>query len=68
MQALLDNTSTEPSEGDILKKDNYYKEEVSIDGVPFFLFNGYPGFSGAQDPETFIRVFRMLKQKNLTLK
>ena len=26
-----------------------------ITGVPFFFFNGKPGFSGAQDPATFLR-------------
>jgi len=29
-------------------------------GVPFFVFNGQPAFSGAQDPSTFHRVFDQL--------
>lgn len=29
-------------------------------GVPFFVFNGQPAFSGAQDPSTFHEVFDQL--------
>uniref|UniRef100_A0A6U3Z426 DSBA-like thioredoxin domain-containing protein n=1 Tax=Ditylum brightwellii TaxID=49249 RepID=A0A6U3Z426_9STRA len=29
-------------------------------GVPFFVFNGQPAFSGAQDPSTFHQVFDQL--------
>ena len=31
---------------------------LGLDGVPFFIFNGTPAFSGAQDPETFLEAFR----------
>lgn len=29
-------------------------------GVPFFVFNGQPAFSGAQDPATFHKIFHQL--------
>lgn len=34
-----------------------------VSGVPYFFFNGQPGFSGAQDPATFIRVFKQVAGK-----
>lgn len=46
-------------------QDNLKKVQASINrnrrlvpgGVPFFVFNGQPAFSGAQDPSTFHEVF-----------
>jgi predicted DsbA family dithiol-disulfide isomerase len=29
-------------------------------GVPFFVINGVPAFSGAQHPETFVAAFRQV--------
>jgi predicted DsbA family dithiol-disulfide isomerase len=31
---------------------------LGLDGVPFFVINGTPALSGAQNPETFLEVFR----------
>jgi predicted DsbA family dithiol-disulfide isomerase len=41
------------------------KEEVEgkqrgLNGVPFFVINGVPAFSGAQHPETFVAAFRQV--------
>jgi len=35
------------------------KQKFAVNGVPYFLINGVPAFSGAQDPETFIQAFAM---------
>jgi predicted DsbA family dithiol-disulfide isomerase len=31
-----------------------------LSGVPFFVINGTPAFSGAQRPETFVETFRQV--------
>jgi predicted DsbA family dithiol-disulfide isomerase len=31
-----------------------------LNGVPFFVINGIPAFSGAQRPETFVEAFRQI--------
>ena len=31
-----------------------------LNGVPFFVINGIPAFSGAQQPETFVETFRQV--------
>jgi predicted DsbA family dithiol-disulfide isomerase len=41
------------------------KEEVEgkqrgLNGVPFFVINGVPAFSGAQHPETFVAAIRQV--------
>ena len=43
----------------------FFYIKKGVDGVPFFIFNNATAFSGAQDPETFINVFRKLKDKNI---
>jgi len=35
------------------------KQKFAVNGVPYFLINGVPAFSGAQDPETFIEAFEL---------
>lgn len=35
------------------------KERHGVSGVPFFLMNGKPAFSGAQDPATFVQAFAL---------
>ena len=50
-------------QSDVLKQEvikEASKYAGSTSGVPFFLFNGRPAFSGAQDPQTFINVFQQL--------
>lgn len=37
---------------------------IGITGVPFFVFDGKLGVSGAQPPETFLEVFQKLSSKN----
>ena len=37
---------------------------MGITGVPFFVFDGKLGISGAQPPETFLEVFQKLAAKN----
>ena len=35
----------------------------SVTGVPMFMMNGYATFSGAQDPDTFMKVFDQIAAK-----
>ena len=37
---------------------------LGLDGVPFFVINGTPALSGAQNPETFLEVFRYVLGAN----
>jgi predicted DsbA family dithiol-disulfide isomerase len=38
---------------------------LSLDGVPFFVVNGRPAFSGAQNPQTFVEAFRYVLGGNM---
>lgn len=40
---------------DNVLQDQVYADELNIQGVPFFLFNGKISVRGAQSPETFLR-------------
>lgn len=51
------------SDGDRVRRvqEEVYRNYNAVDGgVPFFLFNGRPAFSGAQDPSSFHNVFDKL--------
>jgi predicted DsbA family dithiol-disulfide isomerase len=55
-QAALENTELKNA---VLKEAGRNSRRIS-GGVPFFLFDGQPAFSGAQDPEAFINIFEKL--------
>jgi predicted DsbA family dithiol-disulfide isomerase len=38
---------------------------LGLDGVPFFVLNGRPAFSGAQNPQTFVEAFRYVLGGNM---
>ena len=38
---------------------------LGLDGVPFFVVNGRPAFSGAQNPQTFVEAFRYVLGGNM---
>lgn len=44
-----------------VRRDEGRARELGIGGVPFFLFNGELGVSGAQPPEVFAQVFAELR-------
>jgi predicted DsbA family dithiol-disulfide isomerase len=44
---------------EVLKEEAQGKQR-GLNGVPFFFINGVPAFSGAQQPETFVAVFRQV--------
>jgi len=48
---------------DDVRRDEARARELGIGGVPFFLFNGELGVSGAQPPEVFAQVFAELRAK-----
>jgi len=35
-------------------------KQRGLNGVPFFVINGVPAFSGAQHPEIFVAAFRQV--------
>ena len=43
-----------------VRKDIAEGEELGINGVPFFLFNGKQAFSGAQKDSVFLKVLDKL--------
>ena len=59
---LLEDEARAFLDGDEGKKEVALEERagrtLGLDGVPFFIFNGTPVFSGARDPETFLEAFR----------
>lgn len=64
VRTMLSDPHSEPSNESIDKADRYSKSELGVDGVPFFVMNGVPAFSGGQPEESFIKVFRWLKANN----
>ena len=44
---------------EVLKEEAEGKQR-GLNGVPFFVINGVPAFSGAQHPETFVAAFRQV--------
>jgi predicted DsbA family dithiol-disulfide isomerase len=46
-----------------VRADQALAQELGINGVPFFVFDGQYGVSGAQDPATFADVLRQVAQK-----
>jgi predicted DsbA family dithiol-disulfide isomerase len=68
VRTMLSDPCSEPSNESIDKADRYSKSELGVDGVPFFMMNGVPAFSGGQPEESFIQVFRWLKANNRYLR
>jgi predicted DsbA family dithiol-disulfide isomerase len=48
---------------DDVRADQALAQQLGIQGVPFFVFEGQYGVSGAQDPATFADVLRQVDQK-----
>lgn len=42
---------------------NWMRIFLLFSGVPYFFMNGHAAFSGAQDVDTFVKVFDMIAQK-----
>lgn len=49
---------------DDVRADQALAQELGITGVPFFVFDGQYGVSGAQDPATFADVLRQVAEKH----
>ena len=50
---------------DDVRADQAQAQELGIQGVPFFVFDGQYGVSGAQDPATFADVLRQVQEKRV---
>ncbi|GAA2083350.1 hypothetical protein GCM10009840_19880 [Pseudolysinimonas kribbensis] len=48
---------------DDVRADQALAQQLGINGVPFFVFDGQYGVSGAQDPATFADVLRQVAEK-----
>jgi len=53
----IDLALNDPEKLGEIKKSIRYNSGSVRSGVPFFVFNGQPAFSGAQDPATFHEIF-----------
>lgn len=42
------------------------KAKYRVNGVPYFIINGYPAFSGAQEPENFLHAFEQVPETTTT--
>ena len=54
--ALADDTDVEA-----IKSEISLAQQMGVSGVPFFIFDGVYGISGAQPPETFVEVFKAIE-------
>ncbi|MFO1188249.1 MAG: DsbA family oxidoreductase [Alphaproteobacteria bacterium] len=52
------------SEVEAIKSEISLAQEMGVSSVPFFIFDGVYGISGAQPPETFVEVFKAIEQEN----
>ena len=55
MREFLQTPEPEGAQSIQAKAASYSRQGVR--GVPYFFFNGEPGFSGAQPPEVFAQIF-----------
>mmetsp|Transcript_34286 Transcript_34286/g.70741 ORF Transcript_34286/g.70741 Transcript_34286/m.70741 type:complete len:143 (+) Transcript_34286:436-864(+) len=56
VKAMLESGQYEKQ---VLREASEYSNG-GVNGVPFFIINGHPAFSGAQDPRTFLKAFEKL--------
>ncbi|CAN5624226.1 DsbA family oxidoreductase [soil metagenome] len=56
VEVLLDSND----EADEVRSDEDRAQQIGVQGVPFFVFDGTVGVSGAQPPEVFLEVFSEL--------
>jgi predicted DsbA family dithiol-disulfide isomerase len=47
---------------DIVRADEMSAREIGVTGVPFFLFNGRVGLSGAQPPEVLVQAMKQARE------
>lgn len=47
---------------DIVRADEMSAREIGVTGVPFFLFNGRVGLSGAQPPEVLVQAMKQSRE------
>jgi len=56
----IDSALNDPEKIGEIKKTIRYNSRSVRSGVPFFVIDGQPAFSGAQDPATFHEVFNQI--------
>ena len=47
---------------DIVRADEMSAREIGVTGVPFFLFNGRVGLSGAQPPDVLVQAMKQARE------
>ncbi|MBY0348032.1 MAG: DsbA family oxidoreductase [Hydrotalea flava] len=48
---------------DAVRADQYTAQQIGVQGVPFFVFNQKYAVSGAQEPATFLKVFKKVQEE-----
>lgn len=68
--ALINEAMTEGSRMDLAINEDLQSRRIGINGVPFLVFNGRFGLSGAQEPEALLNMLDLAReedtQRNMT--
>jgi predicted DsbA family dithiol-disulfide isomerase len=61
----LEGNDSEEASGNATLAEDMQSRRIGINGVPFFVFNGRFGLSGAQEPEALINMFDLAHEDDL---
>lgn len=59
----INEALTEGSRMDLAINEDLQSRRIGINGVPFFVFNGRFGLSGAQEPEALLNMFDLAREE-----
>ncbi len=62
---LIADALTEGSRLDAAITEDLQSRRIGINGVPFFVFNGRFGLSGAQEPEALLNMLDLAREEDM---
>jgi predicted DsbA family dithiol-disulfide isomerase len=65
IELALEGNDSEEASGNATLAEDMQSRRIGINGVPFFVFNGRFGLSGAQEPEALINMFDLAHEDDL---
>ena len=65
--ALVKQLLDEGRDADVVQSEDMMARELGITGVPFFIFEGKYGVSGAQPPEALLQVIDKIAAEPVTV-
>ncbi len=63
--ALINEAMTEGSRMDLAINEDLQSRRIGINGVPFLVFNGRFGLSGAQEPEALLNMLDLAREEDM---